>query len=168
MNTIPTLFNSNGIFFKDYTLLNDFENALIFDGRNDLNVRNFMANQAPISYLDHLDFIENLKTNSNKRYFYAYSTYALGSINLKLSDQKIPELGIFVFANMQKMGVGEKILKAFLSQIPFESVFLKVKKDNISALKLYEKCGFIQTKTEEKMIFYTFNKTAKNKKNKNL
>lgn len=76
-------FCAGGLCFKDYRLLNDFEAGLIYDWRNDPAVRKFMINPAPISFNEHFDFLAGLEARScQRRYFYVYSNYPIGTINL--------------------------------------------------------------------------------------
>ncbi len=76
-------FCAGGLCFKDYRLLNDFEAGLIYDWRNDPAVRKFMINPAPISFNEHFDFLAGLEARSCQRcYFYVYSNYPIGTINL--------------------------------------------------------------------------------------
>lgn len=55
--------------FKSFTELSDSESREIYEGRNHEHVRKWMTSEEPISFDEHLNFINTLKSSSSKIYF---------------------------------------------------------------------------------------------------
>lgn len=151
-------FESCGVFFKNYRDLTDYEIALAFDWRNDEKIRSFMANNRPISITEHYDFLHALAHDKTKQYFLAFRTYALGSVNLTNINESSAELGIFVNPSLIGKGYGNEILSAFLPKLQIRNIYLKVKKNNIAAINLYEKNGFVFSKKDGEFLQFLHKK----------
>lgn len=102
-----------------------------------------------------LQFIKSAETTpmEGKSIHYAIadeeSNEYLGTISLKevSISNKNAEYAISLRKNAQGRGIGaqatKEILKLAFEEFALEKVYLNVFSDNIRAIKLYEKCGFI-------------------------
>ena len=74
-----------------------------------------------------------------------FITYTLG-----LDDADIES--VYVFSESRKKGVGFALLQRAIEDLAkkVEKIFLEVRKNNLSAINLYEKCGFKQISIRKK------------------
>ncbi len=127
----------------DFTRLNDEEKLLVLEFRNHPNTALWMYS-ANISLKTHLQFIEDLKTSPNHRYFLFKEEgvyLGVGSITKINLFHQHGYLGIY--KNPFLKNKGGAILKA-LEFIAFEefqlnSLHLEVMEDNFKAIAFYEK-----------------------------
>lgn len=144
---------------KDFTTLNLDELKLVLQWRNHKNISQFMLNKS-IEFKEHLNFIERLKKDKNKKYFLLYKAKeAFGVIYFTKITKTSCEFGLYAKPNLK--GVGQ-ILMDEIKKYAFENLRVKnlkayVFKDNEKALKLYKNNDFIITKEDEKFFYITLN-----------
>ena len=69
----------------------------------------------------------------------------IGYLNYSIIYDKAELNYIFVIPSRRQSGLGSKMIEYLLSKCEFcENVTLEVRKDNISAIELYKKYGFIE------------------------
>jgi UDP-2,4-diacetamido-2,4,6-trideoxy-beta-L-altropyranose hydrolase/UDP-4-amino-4,6-dideoxy-N-acetyl-beta-L-altrosamine N-acetyltransferase len=149
MSNYKTAFNTFGeIELCNYINLNMNEKILTLNMRNHPNIRKWMYNQKSISKKDHFGFIENLKTEIDRRYFLVKQQgNIIGSINFsKINFHNSVELGIYTNPFIHLKGSGS-LLEAVASQYAFNElglnkIKLEVFLDNERAINFYNKCGF--------------------------
>lgn len=132
----------------DFTTLDTPLLTLVLAWRNHSNIRRWMLSDDEILMINHLQFIQSLKTRSDKRYFLVQREEAyIGVIDFTDITDISAEIGIY--ANPDMRGVGEALMNAL---IDYAFVTLKVKtliatvfSDNERAKHLYEKFDFVET-----------------------
>ncbi len=78
---------------------------------------------------------------------------AVGVEKVALKDGKAWRVtGFTVVGNLRGCGIGEKLLRTAISKIEHESsaIFLDVFRNNLSAINLYKKLGFLSTQQRQK------------------
>lgn len=130
--------------------LNEKEIELVLSWRNDERIKKWMHTREDISLASHLKFIESLKTDTSKDYFLVKKEDEyLGVIDLNRDF-----LGIY--ANPDKKRVGDVLLEriiAFAFTIKKLPVLkAEVYKENLSAIKLYQRFGFEVKKEDENTL----------------
>ena len=131
----------NNIKLINFTDLTQDEKEMILEWRNHPNVKKWMYSSEDISLENHLNFIESLKTSSDKIYFLAKenNTY-IGVIDFTNINVETCEFGLY--QNTELKGYGKRLLESI---IEYSFIMLKVKKllaevfsENEKAIKLYE------------------------------
>lgn len=56
--------------FKNFNATNDFEKKQVYELRNNIEIRKWMFNSELISWNEHIKFLEKLKKDKSKQYFY--------------------------------------------------------------------------------------------------
>ncbi|CAD7288029.1 UDP-4-amino-4, 6-dideoxy-N-acetyl-beta-L-altrosamine N-acetyltransferase [Campylobacter majalis] len=132
----------------NFTELSHSQKMMILKWRNDEQVAKFMLNKN-ISEMDHLNFIQSLKTCTHKLYFLVknddvFEKCDIGVIYFTDICKESCEFGLY--ANPSLKGVGKVLIKGV---IDYAFCVLKVKilsakayKSNEKALALYDKFGF--------------------------
>ena len=74
-----------------------------------------------------------------------FITYTLGAYDADIES-------VYVFSESRKKGVGFALLQRAIEEISkkVNKIFLEVRKNNLSAINLYEKCGFKQISIRKK------------------
>lgn len=73
-----------------------------------------------------------------------------GFLLCQTSGQEMEVLTFAVHPSYQRQGIGQKLLRHMLAQVPPNGVaFLEVAADNEPARALYKKCGFQETNTRK-------------------
>lgn len=138
------------IIYKDFITLNLDELKLIWQWRNDESISQFMLNKS-IKFEEHLNFIEQLKTSKDKKYFLLFKEkQAFGVIYFNNITNQTCEFGLY--AKPRLKGVGQVLMNEIINYA-FEILKIKslkafVFKDNEKALKLYKNNDFTITKKD--------------------
>lgn len=67
----------------------------------------------------------------------------VGSVTLSVSENNIKIVGMYIQPEFRGQGVGTKLMEELEKiYLQFTMVYLKVRRDNKEAIKLYEKFGF--------------------------
>jgi len=135
---------------KNFVDLNLNEQKEVLNWRNHHEIRKWMYNKKEISLKEHLNFIETLKKDRNRLYF---KVDDLGVINYKILN-KSAEIGLH--KNPQKKDVGkilmEKLIDYGFNKLNLTKLILYVYEDNLKAINLYKKFGFIETDKKDNLI----------------
>ncbi|HED1003725.1 TPA: UDP-4-amino-4,6-dideoxy-N-acetyl-beta-L-altrosamine N-acetyltransferase [Campylobacter jejuni] len=142
------------IIYKDFITLNLDKLKLVWQWRNDESVGQFMLNKS-IKFEEHLNFIEQLKTSKDKKYFLLFKeNQAFGVIYFNNITNQTCEFGLYAKPNLK--GVGQilmnEIIKYAFENLKVNTLKAYVFKDNRKALKLYQQNHF--TIYEEDKDFY--------------
>lgn len=91
-----------------------------------------------------LTFIENLNLSDkeHRRLELTNNGYFIPLINESLSLSGYNITNVCIDSDFRHQGIGENLVNFYLSQIPKEIVHLDVIADNLSAIRLYKRCGF--------------------------
>jgi [ribosomal protein S18]-alanine N-acetyltransferase len=93
-----------------------------------------------------MQMIEKRLRNGKIHYLVAlYDGYTAGFIDFKENDLSIKIMGLAVIPELQRKGIGRKLVEAaleFAKKKRKEVVYLLVSKENFVAQKLYERYGF--------------------------
>ena len=124
------------------------EKEEVLNWRNHPEIRKWMFDKNKISLKNHLEFIDNMPKN---RIYLKVGD--LGIINFKILDEKV-ELGLHKNPNKNK--VGNDLLKTAIdyafNELNAKKIILYVFEDNIKAINLYKKFGFIEVDKKENII----------------
>lgn len=119
--------------------------------RNHPRVREQMHSQGIIDEADHLDFIDSLKNNHDKKYFVVqYKGQLVGVIYFTDIDleEKSATFGIYanLYEKVEKIGsvLMESVLAYFNDVLSFKVLNLEVYESNKKAVNLYLKFGFLK------------------------
>jgi len=133
---------------KKFQNLSLEEKKEVLNWRNHPDIRKWMLNQEEISLENHLKFIDSL---DEKRIYLKIDD--LGIINFKVFKNYV-ELGLH--KNPYKQKVGNKLLKAAIDyafeELKAKKIILYVFKNNIKAINLYKKFGFIEVDRQKNII----------------
>lgn len=123
------------------------ETRKIWELRNHPLVAKWMVNTAPIDYKSHLNFIERLKSLTDKDYFIIKDKVnnIIGSVNINFTESPYPERGIFINPNFFHKNHAYNSMKEFYgharSHWGIKGILTKVKIDNVGSNRLEEKLG---------------------------
>ncbi|HEG0283200.1 TPA: UDP-4-amino-4,6-dideoxy-N-acetyl-beta-L-altrosamine N-acetyltransferase [Campylobacter coli] len=142
------------IIYKDFITLNLDKLKLVWQWRNDESIGQFMLNKS-IKFEEHLNFIEQLKTSKDKKYFLLFKeNQAFGVIYFNNITNQTCEFGLYAKPNLK--GVGQilmnEIIKYAFENLKVNTLKAYVFKDNRKALKLYQQNHF--TIYDEDKDFY--------------
>ena len=131
--------------FQDLSLE---EKKEVLNWRNHPEIRKWMLDKNEISLKNHLNFIEEMPKN---RIYLKVGN--VGVINFKILDEKV-ELGLH--KNPYKNKVGNDLLKTAVdyafNELNAKKIILYVFEDNIKAINLYKKFGFIEVDKKENIL----------------
>jgi len=139
---------------KDFTSLCKAEFYLVLAWRNDERIAPFMHSKQ-ISFNEHLKFFEELKFNTNKKYFLVYDDEEILGVISFVKTKQIYEFGLYQNPNLKGFGkiLMQEILNHAFLNLKLKKLNAKVLKSNQKALNLYLNFGFKIYK-EDKDIFY--------------
>jgi RimJ/RimL family protein N-acetyltransferase len=128
--------------------------SISYKWRNDPDVWKYTFNRPNIVVTPKIErqWVESVLKTPNRKTFaicVGKSEKYVGNVQLLDITDKSGELGIFIGEKRYwGKGIGRKAIKLIVSfaknVLKLESMFLSVKKDNITAVKCYEHCGFKQ------------------------
>lgn len=142
----------------NFTTLDQTQKELVLTWRNHPSIRKWMIHNNEISLEDHLHFIDQLSSTTEKCYFLVQkdSDY-IGVIDLIAIDLNCAELGIY--ANPDMRGVGHILMNALIDhakKLGLSKLIAHVFVNNVRALRLYQRFDFTETNqtkhTHKKMI----------------
>jgi UDP-4-amino-4,6-dideoxy-N-acetyl-beta-L-altrosamine N-acetyltransferase len=128
---------------KPFWSLDESERKELLSWRNDDSVRVRMFCKEPISWDEHIKFIETLKSDKTKSYWMAKGVGVISLSKIDFGELKA-DIGIYKAPNAPK-GSGAKLLEVLLDisfKLGLKSVRADVYTDNAAAVKLYERFGF--------------------------
>ena len=131
---------------KNFTSLDKKDKKILLQWRNEKRVRKWMYSKDKILLKHHLAYINSLKQKDDRIYFLVEHNFQkIGVIDLTNIKNKSAEIGLY--ANPNLYGVGA-ILMQLIIRYGFLYLKLKLLKanvytNNIKALNLYKKFGFL-------------------------
>lgn len=144
---------------KNFIDLNDWQKREIWQWRNSQQVSCYMKNKV-ISWEEHLEFIEGLKNDSTKLYFLVFLDQqpigVIDFIDLKRGDSC--EFGLYQNPYLKGYGVRliEILMEYALRELAIKNLYACAFNENIKAINLYLKFGFILTKKDEIMSYFKY------------
>jgi UDP-4-amino-4,6-dideoxy-N-acetyl-beta-L-altrosamine N-acetyltransferase len=157
---IDFIYKNIQLVFKDILKINNEIIEQVRNWRNSKNVKKYLINDNYISKQEHKKWIERLKIdNKNKVWIIIYKDKYIGIVNLTdiNHDNKSTQWGYYL-ANIKDRGkgLGEiillKLINIVFDEMGFEKMITKVLSNNIIALHIYKKFGFIITSTDKQII----------------
>ena len=143
-----TLDNFGDFELCNYINLNMDDKILALNMRNHPRIRKWSYNQKSISKKDHVEFIENLENETDRRYFLIkQQNNIIGSFNFrKINFHNSAEFGIYTNPFIQSRGAGS-LLEAVASQYAFielgvKKIISEVLSDNERAINFFKKHRF--------------------------
>ena len=143
------IYKSGIIEFINYTNLIIAEQKLILEYRNNLRVREMMHNTQPIKEKDHLNFIEQLKNDTQNFYWAVFKKNKLiGAVYLNHINSNLNEAfwGIFLNPKYIGTGIGVEIqfesMNLFFHEFNFKKIKSEVLKTNKDSLTIQPKFLF--------------------------
>ncbi len=133
---------------KKFQNLSLNEKKEVLEWRNNANIRKYMHNKIPISLEDHLKFIDTLGSG---RIYLKIDDY--GVVNFKI-EFDYAEVGLH--KNPIKQKVGNILMKTLTDYgfniLKMNRLILHVFNENIKAIRLYKKFGFIEISRKNNLI----------------
>lgn len=135
--------------------------------RNEAVTRSMSINKDIINKQRHNQwFIKNLLSNSSKIYVGLLKNKKIGVINFQKSKNKKIEVSINIEKLYRKKGLSTIFLNKAIQNIENNNFYTKVlvakvKKENISSIRLFIKSGFKKIKKNKKLIFFQKIKATK-------
>jgi len=142
----------------DFTNLSLKERDMVLLWRNHENVRKWMLDKNLISQQQHVNFIKNLKSLTDRVYFLVKKDdIAIGVIDFTKIDEKNKTASFGIYTNPNLRGKGMMLMDTVLDYsyriLKLKTLKAEVFKDNILAIKLYEKYQFTKLKEENDLIY---------------
>jgi len=127
------------------------EIKMILNWRNDENIRKWMYTQDEISLQNHINFIENLKTQKDKLYFLIKKDGEnIGVINFTNIDKNDIYFGLYANPTTKLLGIGrvleEVSIEFAFNKLKVKKLKLEVFEDNIQVRNLHKKYKFKEIK----------------------
>ena len=149
-------FNDSGLALIPYQSLTRDQSLEILAMRNHDEIRKWMHQQDPIAENTHFDFVANLDNRADCCFLVLKSQQkTLGTINFTRINQvdKSAEFGIFANPFLEEKGRGKSLLNAALdyakASLKLARLDLVVFAENLPALGLYKKFGFVETEPNQ-------------------
>ncbi len=121
-------------------------------------IRKWMVNQELISEDDHLNFVNGLRNQTDRKYYAVYKDDILvGTYNLTKKSEGVWERGIIANPIMQGKGETEKWERQILNSLSKEGISTinaKVKQDNLRSIRYHIKLGFRETNSDNEYIHF--------------
>lgn len=133
----------------NFTTLSDAQKAMVLAWRNHDAIKAYMYNTHDISEAEHLNFIESLKSRTDRCYFLVqHEGIDIGVIDFNDISEHSATLGVYANPHLTQKGLGIILMNAIIDYA-FHTLnvrFLKadVFADNMKAKALYEKYGFCE------------------------
>lgn len=153
-------FATESFVYKNYTELTEEENRKIWQGRNHPEIRKYMTNPDPFSFESHLEYVEKLKTVTDRVYYgVLWNGEVIASICLNPydKDKKEGEMGKYLIPNYIGKGVGFKMAYEFLDYM-FKNkiicrVYAKTLITNVRNQHVNNKLGLFETHRDDTYVY---------------
>lgn len=158
----------DGYSFVNYTSLGTDDLMMVLEWRNDLSVRRWMYNDAPIEAAAHLDFVRRLPSMHDRLYWLMYDPCGIPVATVNLArisgDGRRGEMGYFLAPSQMHRGNGPEMLSR-MSAFLFDcvgacEVVTESMADNIGALLVDKFLGreFLFSRKDEGdgRVYYSF------------
>ena len=140
--------------FIDYRNLSEAQHLEVWQARTDSRICCWMSNQTIFSFESHLDFVNSLRSFSDRFFWAVYKDNCfLGSVNIHVMDSGYAERGIFMNPCLVGKAMAKEIEENAYSiyrNLGISVLKAKVRKNNIRSLKYHQKTGYsIECENEE-------------------
>ncbi|MGE4399592.1 MAG: UDP-4-amino-4,6-dideoxy-N-acetyl-beta-L-altrosamine N-acetyltransferase [Campylobacterales bacterium] len=135
--------DASSLNIKPFWSLDESERKELLSWRNNDSVRVRMFCKEPISWDEHIKFIETLKSDKTKSYWMVEGVGVISLSKIDFEELKA-DIGIYKAPDAPK-GSGAKLLETLLDisfKLELKSVRADVYMGNAAAVKLYERFGF--------------------------
>lgn len=157
---IPHIIHTDSFVYKAYPSMTKEESNLIWEARNNEEIRKYMANPQPFSFDQHATFVASLASRDDALYYAVLKDgVVIGSICLNPydADHKVGEMGKFLFPEYGGKGLGYLFAKEFLDFM-FENDILKscvarTFVDNLRNQHVNNKLGFVETHRDDEYVY---------------
>ena len=157
---IDRIYKLGRLKFKNYVFLSKYEKTIIFDYRNDEEVRRMMHRNSLISFDEHLKFIENLSIDTNNFYWAVYKNENIvAGVYLNFNEENTPYWGIFLNPKFIGTGLGMEVqfetFNLFFDEYDLKEIRAEVMIKNKDSLSIQKRFLFeeLSTDKEEGMVF---------------
>jgi len=135
---------------KNFINLTLDEKKEVLEWKNHKDIRKWMYNKNKISLENHLKFIDSLKDDKLRLYFKVDN---LGVINYKIKNS-YAEIGLHKNPTKTKVGnvLMQKLIEYGFNELKLNKLLLYVYEDNLNAINLYKKFGFIEIDRKNNLI----------------
>jgi len=148
-------FDFDKILLRHFVFLNDAEKEMVRNWRNNKNIRKWFLHSAPITRKEHNHFIQNLKTDERNGHWLVVikpdTPAGVVYLNRISIDESEAHLGLYANPERHIPGAGDilmgSILKLAFENLKLNTLRLSVLKDNLRAIRLYERWNFITNQT---------------------
>lgn len=158
-------FTTENFKFVNYTMLTTEQLRVLLNGRNSPEVRKWMYNPEPISWEEHLNYVEFLKTRDDRIYWAIfYDNEIIGSecLNPYEPNTKVGVLGKFLFPEFQGKGLGGKFTYEFLDYVFSSGIANTIKAEtkitNERNVKINKSIGFVEISRNKEYVQLTLTK----------
>lgn len=118
--------------------------------KNDLNKINEIGLQIKEDFNKKYDIENFLNLDYGKIYVYEENESVIGFIQLEEHYEILDIINIAVDKENHNKNIGTKLIEFSTKDTKAEKIMLEVRESNISAIKLYEKNGFIEINRRKK------------------
>ena len=141
--------------FRDATLKDE---KILFDWRNDSEVRRWSFNNKIINYSEHQKYLkEKISDKNYKIWIFMFNDNPCGLVRLSIKDYKVI-LSYLISKNYRRRKLSSIMLKLAINKIcskyPKIIIFAYTKIKNESSIKSLLRAGFIANGTEENKKIY--------------
>ena len=118
--------------------------------KNDLNEINEIGLQIKEDFNKKYDIENFLNLDYGKIYVYEENESVIGFIQLEEHYEILDIINIAVDKDNHNKNIGTKLIEFSTKDTKAEKIMLEVRESNISAIKLYEKNGFVEINRRKK------------------
>jgi ribosomal-protein-alanine N-acetyltransferase len=118
--------------------------------KNDLNKINEIGLQIKEDFNKKYDIENFLNLDYGKIYVYEENESVIGFIQLEEHYEILDIINIAVDKDNHNKNIGTKLIEFSTKNTKAEKIMLEVRESNISAIKLYEKNGFVEINRRKK------------------
>ena len=165
---IPQIIHTDSFVYKAYPSMTKEESYLIWEARNNEEIRKYLTNPQPFSFEQHLAFVNKLKDRDDAL-FYAVikDDEVVGSICLNPYDKdtKEGEMGKYLFPQFGGKGLGYLFAKEFLNYMFANGILMtclaRTFVDNLRNQHVNNKLGFVETQRDDRYVYMKLCKSLK-------
>lgn len=165
MKEFPNSFSTSNFKFVDYIMLNEEESRILWNARNDDEIRKWMVNKDIITWDNHLQFMRSLPHKSDRKYYavFNFDGDLVGSQSINpLDGNERGESGLYLLPSFQGKGLGKLMKKEFIKYLftkeLLQVVTEKVRHENKRNNQLNISLGFILQRRDSEYNYYELRK----------
>lgn len=129
---------------------------LLFNWANEESVRENSFDSSKIVYEDHCNWFTNkLESPDTLIFIVKNAPHSIGVIRLEKIDNDSKLINYSIDVKYRQQGYGTKLLKLMKEKFPNQTLIGKVKKNNMSSIRAFEKAGYIKIEHPEYNKFYS-------------